>query len=76
MDLRGVGLWGDLLRDLPVSEVRSVEFVRDPLTADAPLAFIARQPHVRDVTVRDCPSATGDGPARIAAALAGRDAQR
>ena len=72
LTLGDVGLTDDLLQSLPVLPIGELRLSEDPVTADGVIAFIARQPHLRRVYVWDCPAAAGDGPARIAAALAGR----
>ena len=73
LTLNGVGLTDAILAGLPpLPHVRSVQFRNDPIGLGAVLDFIGDQPQLESVSVQSCPAATGDGPARIAAALAGR----
>ena len=68
--LKRVGLTDAILRGLPpLPDVRELSLAGDPITADRVLAFLANQPQIEELSVSDCPAATGDGPARIAAAL-------
>ena len=76
LELTAAGMTDDLLRSLPPLPVDDWVLGDDPISADAVLDFIARQPAARRLRVRGCPAAEGDGPARIAAALAARVARR
>ena len=72
--LSAVGLTDDVLESLPpMPGVASISFSEDPLTADAVVRFVENQPAGLSVDAFRCPAGEGDGPARIAAALAGRE---
>ena len=75
LSLDDVGLTDETLRALPPLPIESLTLRGDSLTADAIVDFIGAQRHLRRIQAWESPAARDDGPARIAAALAARQAE-